>query len=100
MHTDSTSQYTHNLHVEHLYQVLCHKKLVSRTNAWAGRRIARQACIRSWCTARSVDMPFSVTDAPFLRLFKVIIVRYDKVARDRGIVHMINTRARTSLDRT
>ena len=41
-----------------------------------------------------------VTDAPFSRLFEVVIIRYDKVARDRGIVHMINTRARTSLDRT
>ena len=41
-----------------------------------------------------------VTDAPFSRLFEVVIIRYDKAARDRGIVHMIVTRARTSLDRT
>ena len=43
-------------------------------------------------------------DAPFSRLFafifEVVIIRYDKEARDRGTVHMINTRARTSLDRT
>ena len=43
---------------------------------------------------------FAVTDAPFTHLFEVVIIRYDKVARDRGIVHMINTRARTSLNRT
>ena len=33
-------------------------------------------------------------------IFEVVIIRYDKVARDRGIVHMIITRARTSPDRT
>ena len=42
----------------------------------------------------------SVTDAPFRVYFEVVIIRYDKMARDRGIVHMIVTRARTSLDRT
>ena len=31
---------------------------------------------------------------------EVVIIRYDKEARDRGIVHMIVTRARTSPDRT
>ena len=38
-----------------------------------------------------------VTDAPFtLRfafIFEVVIIRYDKVARDRERVHMIITRA-------
>ena len=35
-----------------------------------------------------------VTDALFSRsrLFEVVIIRCDKVARDHGIVHMINTR--------
>ena len=41
-----------------------------------------------------------VTDAPFSRLFEVVIIRYDKAARDCEITHMIVTRARTSLDRT
>ena len=43
----------------------------------------------------------SVTDAPFSRLFsKSLSLDMIEVARDRGIVHMIDTRARTSLDRT
>ena len=29
----------------------------------------------------------------FAFIFEVVIIRYDKVARDRGIVHMIITRA-------
>ena len=33
-----------------------------------------------------------VTDALFAFIFEVVIIRYDKVARDRGIVHMITTR--------
>ena len=42
-----------------------------------------------------------VTDAPFSRLFwKLLSLDMIKVAHDRGIVHMIITRARTSLDRT
>ena len=32
----------------------------------------------------------------FTFIFEVVIIRYDKVARDRGIVHMIVTHARTS----
>ena len=45
-------------------------------------------------------MYFGVTDAPFCVYFEVVIIRYDKVARDRETVHMINTRAETSPDRT
>ena len=42
-----------------------------------------------------------VTDAPFSRLFlKSLSLDMIDEARDRGIVHMIVTRARTSLDRT
>ena len=42
-----------------------------------------------------------VTDALFSRLFlKSLSLDMIKAARDRGIVHMIVTRARTSLDRT
>ena len=45
--------------------------------------------------------PIPVTDAPSSRLFsKSLSLDMIDVARDRGIVHMINTRARTSLDRT
>ena len=36
----------------------------------------------------------------FAFILEVVIIRYDKVARDRGTVHMIDTRARTSPDRT
>ena len=36
----------------------------------------------------------------FAFIFEVVIIRYDNVAHDRGTVHMIVTRARTSLDRT
>ena len=36
----------------------------------------------------------------FAFIFEVVIIRYDKAARDRGIVHMIVTCARTSPDRT
>ena len=34
-----------------------------------------------------------VTDAPFRVYFQVVIIRYDKMARDHGIVHMTVTRA-------
>ena len=33
----------------------------------------------------------------FCVYFEVVIIRYDKVARDRGIVHMIGTRAKHHL---
>ena len=36
----------------------------------------------------------------FAFIFEVVIIRYDKVARDRGIVHMIITRALTTPDCT
>ena len=47
--------------------------------------------------ATGVCFGISVTDAsfdvPFCVYVEVVIIRYDKVARDRGIVHMITTRA-------
>ena len=42
----------------------------------------------------------TVTDAPLAFIFEVVIIRYDKVAHDREIVHMIITRAETSPDHT
>ena len=49
----------------------------------------------------SVDYLGIVTDAsfyvPFCVYVEVVIIRYDKVARDRGIVHMINSRAKHHL---
>ena len=35
----------------------------------------------------------SVTDAQFMFIFEVVIIRYNKLARDHGIVHMTTTRA-------
>ena len=38
-----------------------------------------------------INMTF-VTDAPFAFIFEVVIIRCDKMARDRGIAHMIMAR--------
>ena len=53
----------------------------------AGSRVGvdlqRGRCLEAECHGRYI----------FALLFHVVIIRCDKMARDRGIVHMINARA-------
>ena len=78
------------------------KVAVSKPKAWNGKGGSMEA--RHFLAAfynYAQNEGETVTDAPFSAfIFEVVIIRHDKVARDRGIVHMIDTRARTSLDRT
>ena len=73
--------------------------------SWTMRRDAEDAGVRT-LTKMCHSGIFSIRTAGYCHgrsvfafILEVVIIRYDKVARDRGIVHMIDTRAKVSLDR-